>query len=86
MTGDGQRLALLRLLAARPGGQFTQREIAEGLGVSKVQARQRLRTAVAEGLVEAELQESPAAPGRRVFSLIEPKGLQELERLERASC
>lgn len=82
MTGDVQKLALLRCLAAKPGARFTQREVAEALRVSKVQARRGLQTAVAEGLVEAALEESPSAPGRRVFSLVEPKGSEELERLK----
>ncbi|MBA3421903.1 MAG: MarR family transcriptional regulator [Thermoleophilaceae bacterium] len=83
--GDVERLALLRFLAAKPGGGFTQRDVAEALRVSKVQARRRLQAAVAEGLVEVALDESRSTPGRRVFSLRDPKGLAELKRLERGS-
>lgn len=85
LVSADQRLTLLRFLAATPSGRFTQREVADGLCVSKVEARRRLQAAVAEGLVVASLEESPATPGRRLFSLSQPKGLEELERLERAS-
>lgn len=79
---DEERLALLRALAARPDGRVTQREVAEALRISKVEARRRLRAAASQGLVEVSLHETVHAPGRRVFALASPKGREELQRLE----
>jgi DNA-binding transcriptional regulator LsrR (DeoR family) len=78
---DHDRLGLLHVLAQIPKGA-TQRLIAERLGVTKVEARQRLRAAVSEGLVIEAVEQSVAEPGRRVFSLRHPEGVQELERLQ----
>ncbi len=85
MNLEAEKLSLLRILAARPQAAFTQRDVARALRVSKVEARRRLRTAVVEGSVEASLGETPSAPGRQLFSLAQPKGQEELERLERRS-
>ena len=52
------------------------------LGVTKVEARQRLRAAVSDGLVIEAVEQSVAEPGRRVFSLRHPEGVEELERLQ----
>lgn len=78
---DRDRLGLLRALAQIPEGA-TQRLIAERLGVAKVEARQRLRAAVSDGLVVEAVEQSAAEPGRRVFSLCHPEGVEELERLQ----
>jgi DNA-binding transcriptional regulator LsrR (DeoR family) len=72
---------LLHVLAQIPKGA-TQRLIAERLGVTKVEARQRLRAAVSDGLVTEAVQQSVAEPGRRVFSLRHPEGVEALERLQ----
>ncbi|MBA2567408.1 MAG: hypothetical protein H0V08_06420 [Thermoleophilaceae bacterium] len=71
-------------MARAPGSRSTQREVAAMLAISKVEARQRLRAAVAEGLVEEAIDGSRSAPGRRVFWLTEPKGTVELARLQGA--
>jgi hypothetical protein len=55
--------------------------VAERLGVTKVEARQRLRAAVSAGLVVEAVQQSRAEPGRRVFSIRHPEGTEVLERL-----
>ena len=78
---DCERLALLHVLAQIPKGA-TQRLIAERLGVTQVEARQRLRAAVSDGLVIEAVQQSLAEPGRRVFSLRHPEGIEALERLQ----
>jgi DNA-binding IclR family transcriptional regulator len=78
---DRDRLALLHALAQIPGGA-TQRLVAQRLGVSKVEARRRLRAAVSDGLVVEALEQSAAEPGRRVFSLRNPEGVEALERLQ----
>ncbi len=85
MSLEGEKRLLLGVLAARPQAGFTQRDVADALGVSKVEARRRLRAAVVEGMVEASLHETPSAPGRQVFSLAHPRGHEELERLETRS-
>lgn len=77
---DRDRLGLLQALAQTPGGA-TQRVVAERLGVTKVEARQRLRAAVSAGLVVEAVQQSRAEPGRRVFSIRHPEGTEVLERL-----
>ncbi len=80
--GDREKLSLLFALARAPGGRSTQREVAATLSITKVDARQRLRAAVAEGLVKEATDGSRSAPGRRVFWLTEPKGMAELARLQ----
>jgi DNA-binding MarR family transcriptional regulator len=82
---DRSKLSLLFVLARAPGGRSTQRAVATALGLTKVEARRLLRAAVAEGLVEETLDDSRSAPGRRVFSITEPEGLAELDRLQRGS-
>ena len=80
---DRARLALLRALISRQTkGGSTQRQVATALGVSKVEARRRLRAAVGEGLVEEEVRAAPGAQGQRLFWVSLPAGLEELKRLE----
>lgn len=79
--GSVEMLTLLRALDARPDGQATQREVAAALGVSKVEARRRMRAAVEEDLVAETIDDSPAAPRRRLFSLTPDRGRTELDRL-----
>lgn len=76
-----EMLALLWARDARPDGQATQREVADALGLSKVEARRRLRAAVGRGLVTETIDDSPAAPRRRLFSLTPDRGRRELDRL-----
>jgi hypothetical protein len=57
---------LLSTLSQAPRGA-TQRFVAE-LGITKVEARQRLRSAVTAGLVVESVHHTLAQPGRRVFS------------------
>jgi DNA-binding transcriptional regulator LsrR (DeoR family) len=78
---DRDRLGLLHALAEMPGGA-TQRMVAARLGVTKAEARQRLRAAVSDGLVIEAVEQSVAEPGRRVFSLRHPEGVEALERLQ----
>lgn len=78
---EHQRLKLLLAVAHPPGGHATQREVARSLGVSKAQARQQLRAAVAEGLVVEVLDDKPATPGRRLFSLSADQGTRALQLL-----
>ena len=88
MTG-GKRLTarewfeLLSAVAQAPRGA-TQRLVAQRLGVTKVEARQRLRGAVTAGLVVETIHHSLAEPGRRVFSLRHPEGTETLEFLKAA--
>ena len=74
---------LLSAVAQVPRGA-TQRLVAQRLGVTKVEARQRLRSAVTAGLVVENVHHSSAEPGRRVFSLRHPEGVQALELLKAA--
>jgi DNA-binding transcriptional regulator LsrR (DeoR family) len=78
---DRDRLGLLHALAEMPGGA-TQRMVATRLGVTKAEARQRLRAAVSDGLVIEAVEQTVAEPGRRVFSLRHPEGVEALERLQ----
>jgi predicted ArsR family transcriptional regulator len=78
---DCDRVRLLHTLAQLPEGA-TQRAVAERLGVTKVEARQQLRAAVSDGLVVEVVERSLAEPGRRVFSLRHPEGVEALERLQ----
>jgi DNA-binding IclR family transcriptional regulator len=71
---------LLSALAQAPKGA-TQRVVAQKLGVTKVEARQRLRSAVTAGLVVESVHHTSAQPGRRVFSLRHPEGTEALELL-----
>ena len=71
---------LLSTLAQAPRGA-TQRFVAQRLGVTKVEARQRLRSAVTAGLVVESVHHTLAQPGRRVFSLRHPEGTEALELL-----
>jgi predicted transcriptional regulator len=71
---------LLSALARTPRGA-TQRFVAQELGVTKVEARQRLRSAVTAGLVVESIHHTLAQPGRRVFSLRHPEGTEALELL-----
>jgi MarR family len=71
---------LLSALAQAPGGA-TQRFVAQRLGVTKVEARQRLRSAVTAGLVVESVHHTLAQPGRRVFYLRHPEGTEALELL-----
>lgn len=80
---DREKLSLLFALARAPAGRATQREVAATLSISKVDARQRLRATVADGLVEEAIDDSRSAPGRRVFWLTDPAGTAELARLQR---
>ena len=77
-------LELLSALAQAPGGA-TQRFVAQELGITKVEARRRLRSAVAAGLVVESVHHTSAEPGRRVFSLRHPEGDEALELLKRES-
>jgi hypothetical protein len=74
---------LLSAIAQTPRGA-TQRLVAQRLGVTKVEARQRLRSAVRAGLVVETVHHTLAEPGRRVFSLRHPEGTETLERLQAA--
>ena len=86
MTG-GRRLTarewfeLLSAVAQAPRGA-TQRLVAQRLGVTKVEARQRLRSAVTAGLVVETVHHTSAEPGRRLFSLRHPEGTKALELLK----
>lgn len=80
---SAEMLALLRALDARADGEATQREVAVALGLSKVEARRCLRAAVGEGLVTEKIDDSPAAPRRRLFSVTTDRGRRELDRLTR---
>jgi predicted transcriptional regulator len=71
---------LLSTLAQAPRGA-TQRFVARELGITKVEARQRLRSAVTAGLVVESVHHTLAQPGRRVFSLRHPEGTGALELL-----
>jgi hypothetical protein len=71
---------LLSALAQAPRGA-TQRFVAQKLGITKVQARQRLRSAVTAGLVVESVHHTLAQPGRWVFSLRHPEGTEALELL-----
>jgi predicted transcriptional regulator len=71
---------LLSTLAQAPRGA-TQRFVAQELGITKVEARQRLRSAVTAGLVVESVHHTLAQPGRRVFSLRHPEGTEALELL-----
>lgn len=75
---------LLSTLAQAPRGA-TQRFVAQELGITKVEARQRLRSAVTAGLVVESVHHTLAQPGRRVFSLRHPEGTEALELLKRES-
>lgn len=72
---------LLSTLAQAPRGA-TQRLVAQKLGITKVEARQRLRSAVTAGLVVERVHHTLAQPGRRVFSLRHPEGSEALELLK----
>jgi predicted transcriptional regulator len=72
---------LLSAIAQTPRGA-TQRLVAQTLGVTKVEARQRLRSAVTAGLVVETVHHTLAEPGRRVFSLRHPEGTEALELLK----
>jgi len=72
---------LLSTLAEAPRGA-TQRFVAQRLGITKVEARRRLRSAVTAGLVVESIHHSLAQPGRRVFSLRHPEGSEALGRLK----
>jgi response regulator of citrate/malate metabolism len=71
---------LLSALAQAPRGA-SQRFVAQKLGITKVDARQRLRSAVTAGLVVESVHHTSAQPGRRVFSLRHPEGTEALELL-----
>jgi DNA-binding IclR family transcriptional regulator len=71
---------LLSALAQTPSGA-TQRLVAQKLGLTKVEARRRLRSGVSAGLVVETVHHSLAQPGRRVFSLRHPEGAETLARL-----
>ena len=71
---------LLSTLGQAPRGA-TQRFVAQKLGITKVEARRRLRRAVAAGLVVESVHHTLAQPGRRVFSLRDPEGTEALELL-----
>jgi DNA-binding IclR family transcriptional regulator len=71
---------LLSALAQAPRG-VTQRFVAQRLGITKVEARQRLRSAVTAGLVVESVHHSLAQPGCRVFALRHPEGTEALELL-----
>jgi DNA-binding IclR family transcriptional regulator len=75
-------LELLLTLAQAPKGA-TQRSVAQRLGITKVEARRRLRSAVTAGLVVESVHHTSAEPGRRVFSLRHPEGTEALELLQR---
>ena len=77
-------LELLLTLAQAPRGA-TQRSVAQKLGITKVEARRRLRSAVTAGLVVESVHHTSAEPGRRVFSLRHPEGTEALESLKRES-
>jgi DNA-binding IclR family transcriptional regulator len=74
-------LELLCTLAQAPKGA-TQRYVARQLGVTKVEARRRLRSAVTAGLVVERVHHTSAEPGRRVFSLRHPEGTEALRLLK----
>jgi hypothetical protein len=80
LTGR-ERFELLSALAQTPRGA-TQRRVAQRLGVTKVEARQRLRSVVTAGLVVETVHHTLAEPGRRVFSLRHPEGTEALELLK----
>jgi predicted transcriptional regulator len=75
---------LLSALAQAPRGA-TQRFVARELGITKVEARRRLRSAVTAGLVVESVHHTLAQPGRRVFSLRHPEGTEALELLKTES-
>jgi DNA-binding IclR family transcriptional regulator len=74
-------LELLSTLAQAPKGA-TQRYVAKQLGVTKVEARRRLRSAVTAGLVVERVHHTLAEPGRRLFSLRHPEGTEALALLK----
>jgi DNA-binding IclR family transcriptional regulator len=74
-------LELLSALAEAPSGA-TQRFVAQKLGITKVEARRRLRAAVTAGLVVESVHHTSAQPGRRVFSLQHPEGTEALRLLK----
>lgn len=82
MLDDRSKLRLL-FAVARAGGPTTQGEVAAALAMPKVEARRWLREAVAEGLVEEAIDDSPAQPGRRTFWINQDTGTAELDRLKR---
>jgi hypothetical protein len=90
LTGATKRLTgrdwfeLLSALAQAPRGA-SQRFVAQELGITKVEARQRLRSAVTAGLVVESVHDTRAQPGRRVFCLRHPEGPEALELLRRES-
>ena len=79
LTGRDWFRLLSTLAEARQGA--TQRSVAQELGITKVEARRRLRSAVAAGLVVETVHDSSAEPGRRVFSLRHPEGTEALALL-----
>jgi DNA-binding transcriptional regulator LsrR (DeoR family) len=83
MTGRDWFRLLSTLAQARQGA--TQRSVAQELGITKVEARRRLRSAVAAGLVVESVHDTSAEPGRRVFSLRHPEGTEALEFLKAAA-
>jgi response regulator of citrate/malate metabolism len=83
LTGRDWFELLSALARARQGA--TQRAVAQEVGISKVEARRRLRSAVAAGLVVESVHHTSAQPGRRVFSLRHPEGTDALELLKRES-
>jgi DNA-binding IclR family transcriptional regulator len=74
-------LELLSAVAQAPRGT-TQRLVAQRLGVTKVEARQLLRSAATAGLVVETVHHTSAQPGRRLFSLRHPEGTEALELLK----
>ena len=81
LTGRDWFQLLSTLAQARQGA--TQRSVAQELGITKVEARRRLRSAVTAGLVVESVHHTSAQPGRRVFSLRHPEGTEALELLKR---
>ena len=83
LTGRDWFRLLSTLAHARQGA--TQRSVAQELGITKIEARRRLRSAVAAGLAVESVHHTSAQPGRRVFSLRHPEGSEALELLRRES-
>lgn len=83
LASEDDKLDLLNAVISGPGRRSTQRHVARILGITKVEARRRLKAAVTEGLVEERLEQTSAAPGRRVFWLSRDRGERELDRLKR---
>jgi predicted transcriptional regulator len=75
---------LLSTLAEASNGA-TQRSVAQQLGITKVEARRRLRAAMTAGLAVERVHHTLAEPGRRVFSLRHPEGTEALELLKAGS-